>query len=328
MRGSAALSGELNREAEMAMDTGYFADDSMIRRVMRKRAVGLTYGLRALVIGAVNPLLYVGTAESTEHRDTPYTRLALTGKLFEAVFFGDKAEADRALEFTGKKHKKVVGVLPEDAGEKHPAGSPYSAYDPHLSFMTMAFTFESSEVMYDLLVRRLTDGEREDLYQDYVRWGELFGMPREAAPPDYPAFRKYFDGYIESDELYLTDEARKVGNYLSGYTVPYPQRPPAQQVSSAYYLLVQGSLPERIRRMYGIDWKRRDELVYRSVSHAVRTTHQVPSVLLPRPVKTALNGPSAPVYKLITKQEQELAREGKRSMPGIDPRKWAERNSA
>ncbi|MGW0182770.1 oxygenase MpaB family protein [Nocardia sp. NPDC003345] len=309
----------------MAVDTGYFADDSMIRRVMRKRAVGLTYGLRALVIGAVNPLLYVGTAESTEHRDTPYTRLALTGKLFEAVFFGTRAEADRALEFTGKKHAKVVGRLPEDAGAHHPAGSPYSAYDPHLSFMTMAFTFESAEVMYDLLVRRLSEGEREGLYQDYVRWGELFGMPREAAPPDYPAFRAYFDTYLESDELFLTDEARMVGNYLSGHTVAYPQRPPAQQVSAAYYLLVQGSLPPRIRGMYGIDWKRGDELAYRGLAQSVRNAHSVPSFLVPRPVRTALNGPSAPVYRLITKQEQRLAREGKRSMPDIDPRKWHER---
>jgi uncharacterized protein (DUF2236 family) len=96
----------------MAVDTGYFSDDSMIRRVMRKRAVGLTYGLRALVIGAVNPLLYVGTAESTEHRDTPYTRLALTGKLFEAVFFGSREDADRALEFTGKKATRGRGGAP------------------------------------------------------------------------------------------------------------------------------------------------------------------------------------------------------------------------
>ncbi|MCX0269462.1 DUF2236 domain-containing protein [Nocardia zapadnayensis] len=307
----------------MAVDTGYFSDDSMIRRVMRKRAVGLTYGLRALVIGAVNPLLYVGTAESTEHRDTPYTRLALTGKLFEAVFFGSREEADRALEFTGKKHAKVRGRLPEDAGAHHPAGSAYSADDPHLSFMTMAFTFESAEVMYDLLVRRLSDTEREDLYQDYVRWGELFGMPREAAPADYRAFRAYFDSYLASDELFLTDEARKVGNYLSGHTVPYPQRAPGRQVSSAYYLLVQGSLPGRIREMYGIEWKRTDEIAYRGLAQSVRNAHSVPSVLVPRPVKTALNGPSAPVYRLITKQEQRLAREGKRSMPGIDPRRHA-----
>lgn len=166
----------------MAVDSGYFSDDSMIRRVMRKRAVGLTYGLRALVIGAVNPLLYVGTAESTQHRDTPYTRLALTGNLFEAVFFGTREEADRALEFTGKKHAQVKGRLPEDAGARHPAGSAYSAYDPHLSFMTMAFTFESAEVMYDLLVRRLSDTEREDLYQDYVRWGSCSGCHGKPRP--------------------------------------------------------------------------------------------------------------------------------------------------
>lgn len=312
----------------MAADTGYFADDSMIRRVMRKRAVGLTYGLRALVIGAVNPLLYVGTAESTEHRDTPYTRLALTGKLFEAVFFGTRAEADRALEFTRRKHAKVVGALPEDAGAHHPAGTPYSALDPRLAFMTMAFTFDSAEVMYDLLVRRLDEGERARLYLDYVRWGELFGMPRAAAPPDYPAFREYFDRYLASDELYLTDEARKVGNYLSGHVVPYPQRPPVQQVSSAYYLLVQGSLPPRIREMYGIDWKHTDELAYRGLARSLRTAHSVPSLLVPAPVKTVLNGPSAPVYRKITEQEQRLARAGKRSMPGIDPRTWAERNSA
>ncbi len=71
-------------------DPGYFSDDSMIRRVMRKRAVGLTYGQRALVVGAVNPLLYVGTAEHTEHRTTPYTRLAITGRLFEAVALGTR----------------------------------------------------------------------------------------------------------------------------------------------------------------------------------------------------------------------------------------------
>lgn len=135
---------------------GYFSDDSMIRRVMRKRAVGLTYGLRALVIGAVHPLLFVGTAENTAHRATPYTRLALTGRLFEAVFLGDKDEADRALAFTRKRHLPVDGVLPEDAGPHHPAGSHYSALDPHLMFMTMAFTADSAEVMHDLLVRKLT----------------------------------------------------------------------------------------------------------------------------------------------------------------------------
>ncbi|WP_433195245.1 oxygenase MpaB family protein [Nocardia sp. CA-107356] len=308
-------------------EPGYFADNSMARRVMSKRAVGLTYGQRALVIGAVHPLLYVGTAENTEHRMTPYTRLALTGKLFEAVFLGSKDEADRALAFTAKKHAKVVGELPEDAGAHHPAGTGYSALDPHLMYMTMAFAFDSAEVMHDLLVRPLTDGEREGLYQDYVRWAELFGMPREAAPGSYRLFRASFDDYLASDELYLTDEARLVGSYLAGQRVPYPQRRPLRQVADAFFLLVQGSLPPRIRKMYGMRWGLPEQLAFRALAQGVRTAHIAPP-LVPPVLRGTLAGPSAPVYRLVSKREHELLGTGRPSMPGVDPRNWAARNSA
>ncbi|MEV6273758.1 oxygenase MpaB family protein [Nocardia sp. NPDC051832] len=305
---------------------GYFADNSMIRRVMRKRAVGLTYGQRALVIGAVHPLLYVGTAENSAHRMTPYTRLALTGKLFEAVFLGSKDEADRALEFTGKKHAPVHGALPEDAGA-HPAGTAYSARDPHLMFMTMAFTFDSAEVMYDLLVRKLTAGEREGLYQDYVRWAELFGMPADAAPADYPAFRRYFDDYLGSDEPFLTEEARLVGSYLAGSRVAYPQRPPLQQVTSAFFLLVQGSLPGSVRELYGMRWGAVEEFAYRALAQGVRGAH-VELPLVPPVLRDRLAGPSAPLYRIVAKREQQLARAGLPSMPGVQADNWAARNSA
>ncbi|WP_378737430.1 oxygenase MpaB family protein [Nocardia brasiliensis] len=305
---------------------GYFSDHSMARRVMSKRAVGLTYGQRALVVGAVHPLLYVGTAENTEHRMTPYTRLALTGHLFEAVFLGSKDEADRALAFTTKKHAKVRGALPEDAGAHHPAGTGYSALDPQLMYMTMAFTFDSAEVMYDLLVRTMTDGEREGLYQDYVRWAELFGMPRAAAPDSYSDFRASFAAYLASDELFLTDEARLVGSYLAGQRVPYPQRMPLQQVTSAFFLLVQGSLPPRIRQMYGMRWGRAEQVAYRALAQAVRTAHVAPP-LVPPVLRGTLAGPSAPVYKLVSQRERQLVGTGRPSMPGVDPRNWVQRNS-
>src|SRR5690348_196676 len=83
--------------------SGYFPADSMAVQVMSNRAVGLTYGQRALVIGALHPQLFVGTVESTAHRETPYNPLMLTARLFETVFLGTKDEADRAREFTRKK---------------------------------------------------------------------------------------------------------------------------------------------------------------------------------------------------------------------------------
>ncbi|WP_216898592.1 oxygenase MpaB family protein [Nocardia alni] len=307
-------------------DPGYFPDDSMIRRVMRKRAVGLTYGQRALVVGAVDPLLYVGTAEHTEHRTTPYTRLAITGRLFEAVALGSKAEADRARAYTHKKHATVQGELPEDAGERHPAGTAYAAHDPHLMFMTMAFTFDSVEVMHDLLVRRLTTAEREDLYRDYVRWGELFGMPREAAPESYTRFRRYFDDYLASDELHLTGEARLVGGYLAGQRVPNPLPMPLNRVVGGVHLLVRGSLPPRIRAMYGMHWGRTQERAFRALARTVRTAHITPP-LAPRVLRGTLAGPSAPVYRLLTRRERDLVAAGRPSMPGVEPLNYVQRHA-
>lgn len=323
----APLSDQPMPDTPSSVEPGYFTDDSMIRRVMRKRAVGITYGLRALVIGAVHPLLYVGTAENTHHRTTPYTRLAITGRLFEAVFLGSKAEADRALAYTGKRHVKVVGELPEDAGVHNPAGTHYSALDPELMFWTMAFTMDSAEVMHDILVRRLTDGEREELYQDYVTWGELFGMPRSAAPDSYAGFRERFDGYIASLEPHLTEEAELVGSYLMGQRIPYPLPIPAQQVSVGYYRLVQGSLPAEVRAMYGLAWGPRERRQFELVARGVRAAHRAPSRSV-RPLRNALRGPSAPLYQVAAKREAGLQRTGQDSMPGVDPRTWAERNSA
>ncbi|QLY31996.1 oxygenase MpaB family protein [Nocardia huaxiensis] len=313
--------------APKATEPGYFSDDSMIRRVMSKRAVGLTYGQRALVIGAVHPLLYVGTAENSEHRATPYTRLALTGKLFEAVSLGSKDEADRARAFTRKKHVRVSGALPEDAGQHHPAGTRYSALDPHLMYMTMAFTFDSAEVMHDLLVRKLSATEREALYLDYVRWGELFGMPRSAAPATYADFRRDFDGYLASDELFLTDEARLVGSYLMGQRVAYPLPMPLQQAMGSFSLLVQGTLPTRIREMYEVKWGIREEIAFRGLAQAVRTAHLSPP-LVPKLLRGPLSGPSYPLYRLATQREKQLVNSGRPAMPGVDTRNWTDRNSA
>jgi uncharacterized protein (DUF2236 family) len=298
-------------KAEEAAMPGYFSPDSMAVRVMSKRAVGHTYGQRALVIGATNPRLYIGTAENTSHRETPYNRLALTARLFETVFLGSKDEADRALEFTRRKHAKVSGTLPHDAGPHCPAGTPYSAYDPHLMFMTMAFAFDSVEAMHDLLVHSLTAGEREGLWQDFVRWAELFGMPRSAAPASYPEFRAFFDAYLASNELFLTEEAQLVGTYLAVAKAPrYPLPAPMVPGTIAIGYLVRGSLPQRIREMYGLRWTFADEAAFQAAAFAIRAAHRRPPGPMPAPLRPMLHGSSIPVFNLLSRGERRNLRRG------------------
>ena len=79
-------------------DQGYFPRGrSMLRAVHEEKAVGLMYGQRALCIGALKPLNYVGTSEHTRNKLTPFRRITHTAAMFEAVFFGSCAEADKVL---------------------------------------------------------------------------------------------------------------------------------------------------------------------------------------------------------------------------------------
>jgi uncharacterized protein (DUF2236 family) len=248
---------------------GYFPRGrSMLRRVQEERAVGLLYGQRALMLGAMtSPLSYVGTAIHTRAREKPWQRLAHTGKVFESVFFGDRDEADRALVFVHRLHEQVRGTLPEDLGP-WPAGTPYSALDPELMLAgVVAPTFDSAQVTYEALVRRLSADEREALWQDYLRFGELFGMPRSVAPATYGDFRAWWDELLESDEVFLTEEARTAG-YESGFAIPVPL--PNRPGMRVLELLLLGTLPERACELYGLSWGRAEQATYEALAFGLR----------------------------------------------------------
>ncbi len=292
--------------------SGYFANDSMVVRALRQRAVALTYGQRALVMGALHPRLFVGTAQHTEHRETPYTRLGLTARLFEAVFLGSKDEADRALAFAAKRHARVRGWMDVHGGDAHPTGAAYSAADPGLMWWTAAFTLDSVEYMYEALVGRMHDHERVELFDGFVRWAELFGMPSEAAPGSYAEFRQTFDTWLSSDEPYLVDEAYLVGRHIAG-TSGYHLALGAVS-SPVLRTLIQGSLPPQVRAAYDLRWGLGDEVAWQVLSAAIRTGHSRIPLLARTPV---LRGRSAEFYKAAARGEQAALRRGVTSIPGV-----------
>jgi len=126
------------------IDAGYFArGSSVLRRVHEERAVGLFYGQRALCIGALHPLNYVGTSEHTAAKASPFKRLAHTANWFETIIFGSRAQADAVLAVVHRMHARVRGTLPEAAGS-YPAGTPYDAFDPELMLWTVAVMADSA----------------------------------------------------------------------------------------------------------------------------------------------------------------------------------------
>jgi uncharacterized protein (DUF2236 family) len=267
---------------------------SMARRVHGDRSVGLLYGQRALLIGALEPLTYTGTMLSTAAGDHPFTRLARTAKIQETVFLGTKAEADRALAAVHRLHERIKGELPEAAGA-HPAGSAYSAFDPELMLWTLAVIADSGRAMYEAMVRPLGDGEREALWQDYVRFGELFLLPRKAVPATHREFQAWFEGKIASPDLHATPHALEMAP-LVAFEQPVPRH--ARANLAVQNLVIKGTLPPRVREIFGIPWGARHE----SAFQAITATHRRARRAFPY---RARRGRNDYFFDVVTQAEKE-----------------------
>jgi uncharacterized protein (DUF2236 family) len=277
----------------------------MLRRVHEERAVGLLYGQRALGIGALSPLNFMGTRLHTRALDKPFQRLVRTAKMFETIYFGSRAQADEVLRIVDGLHRRVKGELPEDTGP-FAAGTPYSAFDPQLMLWTVAVIADSAQVFYELLVRRLSPAEREALWCDYVRFGVLFGMPRDAVPGSYSEFRAWWQERLASEETYLTDDARHVGEAIM-FQIPVPlSRRPAMKLHN---LIMLGSLPERVRALYGLPWTPAHEAAFRAAVAALRAARP----LAPLSLRTGWNTPS---FDLVASTERARIAHGE-PIPGV-----------
>jgi uncharacterized protein (DUF2236 family) len=247
----------------MSDETYYFPPGrSMARRVHGDRAVGLLYGQRALLIGALEPLTYTGTMLASNAGDHPFTRLARTAKIQETVILGTRAEADKALAAVHRLHEQIKGTLPEAAGA-HPAGAAYSAFDPELMLWTLAVIADSGRAMYEAMVRPLGAGEREALWQDYVRFGELFGLPAGEVPASHRKFRAWFDAKLASPDLHATPHALEMAPLVA---LEQPVPPAARGNLAAQNLVIKGTLPPRVREIFGIEWTRAHETGFRALT--------------------------------------------------------------
>ncbi|MGI8864195.1 MAG: oxygenase MpaB family protein [Solirubrobacteraceae bacterium] len=279
---------------------GYFPrGSSWLRRVHGERLVGLMYGQRALCIGACAPLNYVGTSEHSYARLTPFRRLAHTGAAFEKIYFGSREEADEVLGYVRRLHERVTGKLSEDAGLT-PAGTPYSALDPKLMLWTVAVIADSAQFFYELFIRRMTADERESLWQDYIRFAELFGMPRDTAPATYDEFRAYWRCRLASDELFLTEEARYIG-YATAFQIPMPRH--QQMGKRVHDVIMLGSLPPRVRDLYGLRFGVAQQAAFTAAANAMWAGRR----LTPKPLARGYNTMS---FKMVARTEKQRIEHG------------------
>jgi uncharacterized protein (DUF2236 family) len=203
-----------------------FDDASELRRVHRERAVHL-HGPRALLMQAAHPEAFEAFYGHTGALEEPYARLERTARVMDIVYFGSRADAQRATRRVREMHRR--------AGVDR----------PDLLLWVLATLADSAIVVYERYVGAM---DREAYWADMRVVGRLFGLRQREMPAD---LRGYVAEMLEGDVLRVSPRARELAiRVVLRPPVPLLARPVLEVVNTAVVAL----LPARLRREYGLSW--------------------------------------------------------------------------
>ena len=230
------------------MKEGLFGPDSITWRINRENVLVLGGG-RALVLQVAHPLVGAGVAQHSNYRKDPWGRLFRTLYRTTAIVFGDEDDAEQASSAVWKLHGKVEGTTD--------SGAPYRARDPELLMWVHATLVNTSLLVYDRFVARLSIAERERYYEEQKAMAEAFGCPRSEQPETYADFNDYFATMLD-DELEVTDVTRDVLDSISNPELPYASvtGPLARPLFGPMRMLTASLLPEQLRLELGLTERR------------------------------------------------------------------------
>lgn len=251
----------------LASRDGYFAPESVIRRIGNSPLTPFLGGGPAVLLQVAHPLVAAGVVLHSDYRRDLWRRLAQTLRALYLIAYGTKAEADREGEAVQAVHAHVHGKTDVQLGP-FPPGTSYSASDPELMLWVHATLVEASSTVYHRFVRALSGEEQERYYQEMAVVARLFGTPDSVIPRSLAEFRDYFAAQIAGDTITVTSPAKEVAAVIFEARLPTPMRllVPAHRLSTA------GLLPPRLRREYGLRWSRLDRLALPLAARSVRLT--------------------------------------------------------
>jgi uncharacterized protein (DUF2236 family) len=198
-------------------------------------------GGRALILQVAHPGIAAGVAEHSDFRTDPWRRLYRTLDVTLKIVFGDERTSRQAAAQLRTVHERVRGA--DDRGE------PYSALDPELLMWVHATLVDTSLLIYERYMTKLSSLERSLYWEEMKTLGQLYGIPRERQPEDWRAFRRYFDGTL-AEGLRVTETTRDVADSVLNPPLPLPARPAVQ----ALRLVTIGTLPPDLRQELGLSW--------------------------------------------------------------------------
>lgn len=263
------MNNNIDRLQKMEANVGLFPRTSVIRRVNRE-ALCLLGGGRAILLQLAHPLVAAGVADYSGFQSDPLARLFRTLDLIHTLVFEDRQRAHGAAQRFRTMHARIQGCLAEDAG-RFPAGTLYSAADPHLKLWVHATLVDTGLITYQRLVAPLSLDERNSYYADTLTLARLLGIPDDLLPPTLEDFRTYMATMLASDTLAVTSTARRLA-----WDVLDPSVGSVQSACAGLLRFVTaGLLPERFQAAYGLPWGAGQQTLLDGLSRTTRILRPV-----------------------------------------------------
>lgn len=137
-------------------DDAYFERDTPIRMVHADVVGMMVGGISALLLQMLHPHALHGVLDHSRFRADMHGRLRRTARFIAVTTYGERGQADKAIERVNAIHAHVKGTLPD--------GTPYSAQDPRTLawvHVTESISFLAAYLRY---VRPAMPGDEQDRY--------------------------------------------------------------------------------------------------------------------------------------------------------------------
>jgi uncharacterized protein (DUF2236 family) len=251
----------------LASRDGYFAPESVIRRVGNSPLTPVLGGGAATLLQVAHPLVAAGVALHSAYRGDLWHRLERTLRALYLITFGTKEEANRAADAVKAVHARVHGRIDVQLG-CFPSGTPYSASDPELMLWVHATLLECSLAVFQRFVCPLSTADQERYYHEMAQVARLFGTPEAVIPRSLIEFRDYFAAQLAGKAITVTPPARDVAAVILEAPLPAPLR----LLVPAHRLATAGLLPPRLRHEYGLRWTPLHVLALQVAAGSLRLT--------------------------------------------------------
>lgn len=238
-------------------DEGLLPADSIARRIDREMFI-LLGGTAALLLQVAHPLVAAGVDQHSDFRRAPHGRLLRTLNTTLAIVFGNTETARRAIARINGRHVAVRGVATD--------GTAYDARDPALLLWVQCTLVLTSLRLYELVMGRLSEEERQAYWQEAKVIVAGLGLPEHLVPASVDDLETYERVMLERTVIPDATSRAVARSVLR----PYPAIP--DRVWWPADALTAGLLPRSLRQAFGLCYGARERLAFHATIVALRMT--------------------------------------------------------